>query len=166
LLTGVLMVLRQLPSAAAVRRQAVLGVLCQVTYLGLVFTGVREGVPAGIAALIAALQPMLVATAAGPLLGERTDRWQRVGLVLGLCGVVLVVGGDLGGGQAPVWAYLLPVAGMLSLASGTVLERWKPTESSSRPSLSRRQSVQSLSSRSLPSPARRALPPTPSSGSR
>jgi drug/metabolite transporter (DMT)-like permease len=130
LLVGVLMALRQLPTAAAVRRQVVLGVLCQVIYLGLVFTGVREGVPAGIAALIAALQPMLVATAAGPLLGERTDRWQRVGLVLGLFGVVLVVGGDLGGGEAPAWAYLLPVAGMLSLASGTVLERrWKPTES-------------------------------------
>jgi drug/metabolite transporter (DMT)-like permease len=118
------------PTPAALGRQAVLALLCQVVYLGLVFTGVRHGVPAGVAALIAALQPMLVATAAGPLLGERTDTAQRIGLVLGLAGVVLVVGGSLSTGESPALAFLLPVAGMLSLSSGTVVERrWRPSES-------------------------------------
>lgn len=122
--------LRIRPTRAALGRQSVLALLCQVIYLGLVFTGVRHGVPAGVAALIAALQPMLVATIAGPLLGERTDVAQRIGLVLGLAGVVLVVSGSLTTGDAPAWAFLLPVAGMLSLSSGTVLERrWRPTES-------------------------------------
>ena len=47
LLAGVLWRCASCRSAAAVRRQAVLGVLCQVTYLGLVFTGVREVCPPG-----------------------------------------------------------------------------------------------------------------------
>ena len=130
MLTVVCLALRIRPTRAAVGRQAVLALLCQVVYLGLVFTGVRHGVPAGVAALIAALQPMLVATVAGPLLGERTDTAQRIGLVLGLAGVVLVVGGSLSTGDAPAWAFLLPVVGMLSLSGGTVAERrWRPSES-------------------------------------
>ena len=44
-------------------------------------------------------------------------------MLLGLVGVLVVVSGDLGVTGAPVWAYLLPTAGMLCLASGTVLER-------------------------------------------
>ena len=103
-------------------RLALVGVLCQCLYLGGVVTGVGLGVPPGTAALVAALQPLLVAVVAGPLLGERTSVWQRVGLVLGVVGVALVVAGDLGAG-APLLGYALVVGGMLALASGTLLER-------------------------------------------
>ena len=97
--------------------------LCQPLYLVCIFEGVRHGVPGGTAALIAALQPLLVATVAGPLLGERTNGWMWVGMLLGLAGVAIVVSGDVSVGHAPPWAYLLPVAGMLSLTTGTVLTR-------------------------------------------
>ena len=105
------------------RRQAVLATLCQATYLVLIFEGVSRGVDGGTAALIAALQPLLVATVAGPFLGERSTPRMWAGMVLGLAGVAIVVSGDLGGSDAPAWVYLLPVAGMLSLATGTVLTR-------------------------------------------
>jgi drug/metabolite transporter (DMT)-like permease len=108
---------------AAVGRQVVLGLLCQVGYLGGVVTGVGLGVPAGTAALVAALQPLVVAVLAAPLLGERTDRRAAWGLAVGLLGVALVVGDDLRLGSAPLWAYLLPAAGMLALSAGTLLER-------------------------------------------
>ena len=107
----------------ALARQAGLGLLCQVGYLGGVVTGVGLGVPAGIAALVAALQPLVVATLAGALLGERTDRRQLGGLLVALAGVALVVGDELQVGGAPWWAYLLPFAGMLALSAGTLLER-------------------------------------------
>ena len=117
------------PSWRAWRRQAVLGTLCQVGYLIFVFEGVSRGVHGGTAALIAALQPMLVATVAGPLLDERSSARMWCGMLLGLAGVVIVVSGDLGVTQAPWWTYLLPTAGMLSLASGTVLtRRLRPAE--------------------------------------
>lgn len=129
-LTVVCLAFQVRTTRAALGRQAMLGLLCQVTYLGLVFSGARAGVPPGVVALIAALQPLLVATVAGPLLGERTGGLQRLGLVLGLAGVVLVVSADLRAEAAPMWAYLLPVVGMLGLAVGTVMERrWHPSES-------------------------------------
>ena len=81
-------------------RLALVGLLCQCLYLGGVVTGVGLGVPPGTAALVAALQPLLVAVVAGPLLGERTSVRQRVGLVLGVVGVALVVASDLGAGAA------------------------------------------------------------------
>ncbi len=111
------------PSWAAWRRQALIGTLCQTGYLVFVFEGVSRGVPGGTAALIAALQPLLVATVAGSLLGEHSSPRMWVGMFLGLVGVVVVVSADLGVTQAPVWAYLLPTTGMLCLAAGTVLER-------------------------------------------
>lgn len=117
-------------TVAGALRHGMLGLLCQCFYLGGIVTAVGLGVPAGTAALIAAVQPMLVAALAGPVLAERTTVRQRVGLGVGLLGVALVVAGDLGGGHAPRWAYLLPVGGMLALTAGTLLERrWRRPES-------------------------------------
>jgi drug/metabolite transporter (DMT)-like permease len=111
------------PRWSSWRRQLVVGVLCQPAYLLLVFEGVAHGVPGGTAALIAALQPLLVATVAGRLLGEPTTRQMWGGMFLGLVGVAIVVSGDLAASGAPPWAYLLPTAGMLCLTTGTVLDR-------------------------------------------
>lgn len=104
-------------------RLALVGLLCQCLYLGGVVTGVGIGVPPGTAALVAALQPLLVAVVAARLLGETTSVRQRVGLVLGVVGVALVVASDLGSGAARPLAYALVVGGMLSLSAGTLLER-------------------------------------------
>lgn len=113
---------------ASAPRQALIGLLCQVCYLGGTVTGVGLGVAPGTAALIASLQPLVVASVAGPLLGERTNARQRVGLLVGILGVGLVVGQDLGTGDAPVTAYLLVLGGMLALSAGTILERrWQPS---------------------------------------
>jgi drug/metabolite transporter (DMT)-like permease len=129
-LTALAVVLGTRLGPRALLRQGVLGLLCQCLYLGGVVTGVGLGVPAGTTALIAAVQPLVVATAAGPLLGERTGTWQRVGLGLGLAGVALVVTGDLRLDGAPWWAFLLPVGGMAALSAGTLLERrLRPAES-------------------------------------
>jgi drug/metabolite transporter (DMT)-like permease len=115
---------------AGVRRQVVLGLLCQATYLGLTVSGVGLGVPSGTAALIAALQPLVVIALAALVLAERARLAQLLGIALGLAGVVLVVSGDLTAGGAPWWAYAMPFGGMLSLAAGTVLQqRWRPQES-------------------------------------
>ena len=73
------------------RRIAAAGALIQGGYLGGVFGAIHLGVPAGVAALIVGLQPMLTAMAAGPWLGEHLHRRQWLGLVLGLAGVALVV---------------------------------------------------------------------------
>lgn len=110
-------------------RQGILGLFSQAIFLSMIFEGISRGVDGGTAALIAALQPLLVATVAGRVLGERTTVGMWVGMALGMAGVVVVVSGGLDAGAAPWWAYLFPVAGMLSLATGTVLtQRLRPPE--------------------------------------
>ncbi len=111
------------PSRQGIRRQAVLGFFCQFLYLACIVSGVEHGVPAGTSALIAALQPLVVAALSSRLLGERFGPGRLAALFFGLVGVALVVAGDLGGGSVSWVVYLLPLAGMSALSGGTVLER-------------------------------------------
>lgn len=105
---------------------AVMALLTQCVYLGLIFTGIDHGIPAGVTALIGSMQPILIATVAGPLLGERVTPRQWIGLLLGLAGVALVVADDLSSTSALL--FLLPIGGLLGLVAGTVWERRrKPT---------------------------------------
>lgn len=107
-------------------RQVVLGLLCQCLYLAGVVTGVGMGVPAGTAAVIAVMQPLVVGALAGPVLGEQVRARQWLGLVAGMVGVAVVVLDELDHGGQPL-GYLLVVGGMLSLSAGTMLERrWRP----------------------------------------
>ena len=130
LLTVCLVLRVDLTDRRAWGRQAIIGLLSQAAFLYLIFEGVNNGVDGGLAALIASLQPLLVATVAGRILGERITPVMWIGMVLGLAGVAVVVSGDLGNGSAQWWAYLLPLIGMLSLTAGTVLtQRLRPTES-------------------------------------
>lgn len=106
----------------------VMAFLTQCVYLGLIFIGIDHGISAGVTALIGSLQPILIATVAGPLLGERVSPRQWIGLLLGLAGVALVVADDLGAGHANALVFLLPLGGLLGLVAGTVWERHrKPT---------------------------------------
>lgn len=81
------------PSSWALAAHAgVTGVLLHAGYLGGVFFAISRGLPAGLAALIVGLQPILTAILAQLLLRERVNAVQWLGLVLGFVGVALVVG--------------------------------------------------------------------------
>lgn len=113
-----------------IAEHAVVGVLTQAAFLGGVYAAAASGVAAGTSALVAALQPLVVAAAAGPLLGRRVSIRQWLGLVVGLAGVALVVADDVGTSGTPIWAYVLPFGAMLALSAGTVLDRyWQPAGS-------------------------------------
>lgn len=99
-----------------------IGALGQGGYLYGVFAAAEHGVSAGVDNLITALQPLIAAVLAVPVLGERITRRQLAGFAAGVGGVALVVGGDLRGG-APPWAYALPLAATLCLVGATLLER-------------------------------------------
>lgn len=70
---------------------AVAGIFLHGVYFGGMYVAMSVGVPGGIAALIAGLQPILTGLGAGPMLGERIGLRQWTGLILGLGGVALVV---------------------------------------------------------------------------
>jgi drug/metabolite transporter (DMT)-like permease len=67
------------------------GVLLHGFYLGGVWWAIGQGLPAGIAGLFSALQPLLTALLAAPLLGDRVTMSQWSGIGVGLIGIMLVL---------------------------------------------------------------------------
>ncbi|PPF90571.1 EamA/RhaT family transporter [Clavibacter michiganensis] len=110
-------------------RQALIGAFAQLGYCAFVYAAIGAGIATGTTALIDAVQPLVVATLVGPLLGLRVRGAQWAGLALGAVGVVLVVRSQAGAADADPVAYLLPAAAMACLVAGTFLER----RSSGRP---------------------------------
>ena len=101
------------------------GGLMHGVYLGGVFWAVREGLTAGLSALIVGLQPLITAVLAGIFLGEEILPRHWAGLAAGFAGVVIVILPKLGSGLDAVTlpmlaAALLAVAGM---SAGTVLQK-------------------------------------------
>lgn len=102
---------------------AVGGLLVHAGYLGGVFSAIENGVPAGVVALIAALQPLLTAVAAGPVLGERVSPRQWAGLGLGLAGVTLVVAEKIEPGAAFGAGLGFAFFAVLSITAGTLYQK-------------------------------------------
>ena len=109
---------------AAWRSALVAGVLMQSVYTVGVFWAVRHGLPAGIAALIAGLQPLLTGALAFPVLGERVQPRQWFGIALGFSGALLVLSPGTG---TIATLPILPVAacfgGMMGMTLGTIWQK-------------------------------------------
>ena len=106
---------------------ALVGALIHGGYLGAVFWAIRHNMPAGVAALIVSLQPILTSVLAGPLLGEKLSGRHWLGLALGLLGAVLIVGPRLGAAHlgsgidaATISATLI---GLLAITLGTLYQK-------------------------------------------
>ncbi|RZI41288.1 DMT family transporter [Herbaspirillum sp. HC18] len=101
---------------------AAAGVLVQAGYLGGVWCAIKLGMPAGLTALIVGMQPILTAFAA-PLVGERVQRRQWVGLLFGLCGVGLVVANKISLIGLSWHSIALTVFALLSMTAGTLYQK-------------------------------------------
>lgn len=101
----------------------VVGVLLHACYLGGVFAAIAAGVPAGIAALVVGIQPILTATLVGPVLGERVSRLQWLGLALGLAGITLVLWRKLSFGEGTPAGYLFAAGALVSITLATLYQK-------------------------------------------
>jgi drug/metabolite transporter (DMT)-like permease len=100
------------------------GVLLHGGYLGGVFWAVKHGLPAGIAALVAGLQPLVTGMLVGPLLGERVSPRRWLGIAVGFCGALLVVAPRLGGAEGfPPLSLLVCFLGVISITLGTIWQK-------------------------------------------
>ena len=111
-----------LPSREAVLHSAMTGLLVRGCYLGGVFVAIDHGLPAGFAALVVSLQPILTSTLASRLLGERVALRQWAGLALGVAGVYFVVHGHTGG-EAPLFAWLSATFALIGMTIGTLYQK-------------------------------------------
>jgi drug/metabolite transporter (DMT)-like permease len=110
------------PSPACALHNVVAGVGVHGLYLGGVFISIDHGLPAGLAALIVALQPILTSTLANRWLGERVVLHQWVGLALGLVGVWLVVQ-ERAGGDATLTGWIAIFIALIAITLGTLYQK-------------------------------------------
>lgn len=108
------------------RDAMIAGALMQGIYILGVFWSVSRGLPAGIAALVGSLQPLLTAAIAGPLLGERVSARRWAGIGAGFFGAGLVLAPKLGAVDAagiPPIALAACLAGMVAMTLGTLWQK-------------------------------------------
>ena len=73
--------------------------------------------------MVLSMQPVLTALVAGPVLGERLDRYQWIGLAFGIAGVVLVVDEKLSLGLGTVSGMIWCFVALLGITSGTLYQK-------------------------------------------
>jgi len=98
------------------------GVLFHGFYLGGVFFSISIGMPAGIAALIVTLQPILTNILSGPILNEKISIKQWIGAFLGFMGAGLVLGLDLGS-QIPTTGLIATVVALIAITISTIWQK-------------------------------------------
>jgi drug/metabolite transporter (DMT)-like permease len=101
---------------------AVVGVLMHAGYLGGVWTAVKLGMGAGLAALLVSLQPVLTAVWVSSRGGRVTAR-QWSGLALGFGGLALVVWNKLGLGEIHPANLLCAFIALVSITVGTLYQK-------------------------------------------
>ena len=116
---------RTWPSPAASKNALIAGALVHGVYLACVFWAIRNGLPAGMSALIVGLQPILTAILAALIISERADARHWIALVTGLAGVSMVLWPKLafaseGINTATISASFLAV---LAISAGTVWQK-------------------------------------------
>ena len=98
------------------------GVLFHGIYLGGVFFSISIGMPAGIAALIVTLQPILTNLFSGPILNEKVSIKQWIGAFLGFVGASLVLGFDLGS-KIPLLGLIATVIALIAITISTIWQK-------------------------------------------
>jgi drug/metabolite transporter (DMT)-like permease len=112
------------PRGRLVGHVIVAGLLMHAVNLGGSHYAQYLGMSAGIAALVLALQPLVTALVAAPLLGERLRPPQWLGVALGLMGVALVVWHKIDLRALPLPALLAVSIALAAITVGTLYQRF------------------------------------------
>lgn len=107
---------------SAISRSFVIGFFLHACYLGGVFYSISQGLPAGVAAVVTSLQPVLVSLFAVRILGEKLLPRQVLGLALGLTGVLLVLAPTFDS-HIPAVAIIAIIVALVGSTSATLLQK-------------------------------------------
>ncbi len=108
--------------STAVVRSGLIGFFLHACYLGGVFYSIAQGLPAGVAAVVTSLQPVLVSVLAVKVLGEKLRVAQMIGLLTGLIGVILVLGPSIDA-QIPTPAIFAILVALMGSTTATLLQK-------------------------------------------
>lgn len=110
-----------LPRGRAWTHLVVTALLLQVGQFAFCYSGLAAGVPAGVTSLVLGMAPLLVGLFTPLVLSTRLGAAPVIGLIIGACGVYIVLSDRLGGGLGAT--VVLPVLGALSMAAGTLYQK-------------------------------------------
>jgi len=101
-----------------------IGVLAHGVWLTCVLFALDNDVPAGIVALVVALQPLATGALSGIVTGERTGKLQWIGLILGFNGVIITVASriDFSSYQS-IFGYLIPLGSVAGITVASLIQR-------------------------------------------
>lgn len=108
---------------------ALVGIGVHGVYLGGVFWAIRNGMPAGVVALVVSLQPILTSALAAALLGERIRVRHWVGVGLGIAGSALLIvpkidtGAVASGSGINAATLAAAVVALLGITLGTIQQK-------------------------------------------
>lgn len=108
----------------AAAQNMLIGVLAHGVWLTCVLFALDNEVPAGIVALVVALQPLATGAFSGAVTGEGTSPCQWAGLILGFTGVLVTVVSriDFASYQS-VFGYLIPLGSVVGITIASLIQR-------------------------------------------
>jgi drug/metabolite transporter (DMT)-like permease len=114
------------PRGKRLRLHLLAGAMLHGIYLTVSWWAVYHGMPAGIMALLGALQPLMVAVASVFLLGERLLKRAWVGLAIAIAGVTCVLLPAIersGAGGIPIIPVIAGLVAVIAMTGGTLVQR-------------------------------------------
>lgn len=111
-----------------------IGILAHGLWLTCVLLALDNQVPAGIVALIVALQPLATGALSGLVVGGEQANWyQWLGLVLGFVGVVITVAFRIDfGSYSSIFGYLIPLGSVIGMTAASLIQRRMEVEKRSK----------------------------------
>jgi drug/metabolite transporter (DMT)-like permease len=100
------------------------GVLAHGVWLCCVLQALRNNVPAGIVALVVALQPMATGALSGLVVDEPTPLFRWLGLIVGFGGVAITVLSRINFQDASsIFGYLIPLGSVMGITAASLIQR-------------------------------------------
>ncbi len=111
-------------SWSAMTYNMIVGFLAHGVWLSCVLLSLNQNVPAGIVALVVALQPLATGAFSGPVTGEPTPVHRWLGLIIGFGGVALTVLYRIDfDTPESVFGYLIPLGSVIAITVATLIQR-------------------------------------------
>lgn len=106
------------------RQQIFIGVLAHGVWLSCVLIALDHGVPAGIVALVVALQPLATGAFSGAVVGEPTPWHRWLGLLIGFLGVAIPVVSRVNfDDSSEVFAWFIPLGSVIAITAASLFQR-------------------------------------------
>ncbi|MEF8845920.1 MAG: DMT family transporter [Bacteroidales bacterium] len=100
------------------------GILAHGVWLGCVLLALNNDVPAGIVALVVALQPLATGAFSGIVVGEPTKLSKWVGLIIGFGGVAITLLSRIDfQDSSSVFGYLIPLGSVIAITAASLIKR-------------------------------------------